>query len=123
MPLAALALLFAGAAAQAPPSIPDIDIIGAQGGQTPSPDAMILESALAGAAARPRLASAERRPPLVARNAIVSMQYESGALVITTAGRALGPGGDGDIIRVMNVASKVAVPATVVGPNLVRVSR
>ena len=45
----------------------------------------------------------------VERNAIVTLIYRSGALRISTEGRALGRGAPGDRIRVMNLSSKATV--------------
>ena len=63
------------------------------------------------------------KPVLVKRNAIVSMTYDTGALVITTTGRSLGQGGEGDMIQVMNGQSRKKVQAVVTGPDSVRVMR
>lgn len=61
-----------------------------------------------------------RAPTLVARNGLVSMEFLSGGLVITTEGRALEDGGAGALVRVMNLSSKRIVPAVVVAANTVR---
>lgn len=52
-------------------------------------------------------------PALVERNALVVLIYRSGALTITAEGRALGRGGAGDRIRVLNLSSRSAVTGTV----------
>lgn len=52
-------------------------------------------------------------PVLVDRNQLVVLSYVSGGLTITTEGRALGRGGAGDTIRVLNTASRVTVTATI----------
>lgn len=46
------------------------------------------------------------RPALVDRNQIVSLHYWAGGLAIQTEGRALARGAEGDLIKVMNLASK-----------------
>ncbi|QUS35929.1 flagellar basal body P-ring formation chaperone FlgA [Falsirhodobacter algicola] len=63
-------------------------------------------------------------PALVDRNQLVSLSFHSGTLSILTEGRALGRGGVGDVIRVMNLASRTTVTGRVtpdggviVGPN------
>lgn len=61
-----------------------------------------------------------RQPTLVARNAVVTMEFEKGALVISTEGRALEPGSFGDRVRVMNLGSKRIVSAFVTAANTVR---
>jgi flagellar basal body P-ring formation protein FlgA len=52
-------------------------------------------------------------PAVVERNAIVALIYDTGGLVITTEGRALDRAGPGDVIRVMNIASRTTVSATI----------
>jgi len=54
---------------------------------------------------RPVLAASLRRPALVERNQIVRLVYQTGALAIATEGRALGRGGAGEMIEVMNLSS------------------
>ena len=75
-------------------------------------------------AGRPILAADLGPPAVVDRNQIVPLVYQSGALAILTEGRALARGGVGDMIRVMNLASRstvsgrIAADGTVlVGPN------
>lgn len=48
-------------------------------------------------------------PALVDRNQIVALIYRSGTLTIAAEGRALQRGAEGDVIRVMNLASKSTV--------------
>ncbi|MDH3262675.1 MAG: flagellar basal body P-ring formation chaperone FlgA [Paracoccaceae bacterium] len=50
---------------------------------------------------------------IVERNALVVLVYRRGGLVITAEGRALGRGGPGDSLRVMNLASRTTVTGTV----------
>lgn len=52
-------------------------------------------------------------PRLVERNQLVTLAYESGALSIRTEGRALAAGAAGEVIRVMNLASRSTVLATI----------
>lgn len=52
-------------------------------------------------------------PTLVSRNQLVTLAYESAALRIETEGRALGSGGEGDIIRVMNLSSRATLMARI----------
>lgn len=56
-------------------------------------------------------------PTLIARNAIVSLEFARGPLLITTEGRALDSGAAGENIRIMNLSSKIILTATVTGPN------
>ncbi len=61
-----------------------------------------------------------RKPTLVKRNAIVQMEFAKGPMSISAEGRALDQGGMGDRIRVMNLASRRIVIATVTGTDNVR---
>ncbi|MDO9527451.1 MAG: flagellar basal body P-ring formation chaperone FlgA [Gemmobacter sp.] len=63
-------------------------------------------------------------PTVVDRNQIVALAYSVGPLTIQTEGRALARGGVGDVIRIMNLASRTTVSGRVlpdgsvaVGPN------
>ena len=62
---------------------------------------------------RPIQAGQLASPTLVSRNQIVTLAYESTALRIETEGRALGAGGAGDVIRVMNIASRATLTARI----------
>jgi len=75
-------------------------------------------------AGRPVRADDLGPPTMVDRNQIVPLTYRTGGLSITTEGRALARGGVGDVIRVMNLASRTTVSgligpdgAVVVGPS------
>ena len=52
-------------------------------------------------------------PAVVERNQIVLLVYAAGTLTITTEGRALDRAGPGDAIRIMNLASRNTVTATI----------
>lgn len=52
-------------------------------------------------------------PALVDRNQIVPLIYDVGGLRIATEGRALGRAGEGEVIRVMNLASRTTVSARI----------
>ena len=62
-------------------------------------------------------------PTLVHRNDIVSMTFRSGALGLRAEGRALGAGGQGERIEVMNLDSRLVVRALVTGVRQVEVRR
>lgn len=82
-----------------------------------------LETRRAIYAGRP-VALADLGPPtLVHRNDVVVMVYATGALGIRTEGRALDSGGAGEVIRVVNLASRQPVQAVVTGVNRVEVGR
>ncbi len=61
-----------------------------------------------------------KSPTLVARNAIVQMEFEKGPMIILAEGRALDKGSQGERIRVMNMVSKRIITATVTGADSVR---
>ncbi len=52
-------------------------------------------------------------PALIERNQIVSLVYRRGPLSILAEGRALGRGGVGDSLRVINIASRATVTGLV----------
>ena len=52
-------------------------------------------------------------PALIDRNQAVTLFYRSQVLTIATEGRALGRGGAGDQIRVMNMSSRSIVVGTI----------
>jgi flagella basal body P-ring formation protein FlgA len=95
------------------------------------PSGMVVDVAdLVGQAARRTLhpgrpiRSADLMPPIVvAKNRVVRMVYEVGALRLTARGRALGDGGAGAMIKVLNVDSKRTVDAIVIDNDTVAVVR
>lgn len=60
-------------------------------------------------------------PALIDRNQIVPLAYQSGALTILAEGRALARGGEGDVIRVMNLASRTTVSGRIAADGSVMV--
>lgn len=60
-------------------------------------------------------------PSIVARNQIVPLHFAAGPLAIEAEGRALDRGGAGDLIRVMNTASRKTVSGTVLPDGTVAV--
>lgn len=104
----------------------DITVVADENPNSPSAasDAVGLEARLTIYAGRPILAAELGAPSVIDRNQIVSIGYQSGGLAILTEGRALARGGVGDVIRVMNLASRTTVMGrispdgtVVVGPN------
>lgn len=73
-------------------------------------------------AGRPIRADDIGPPALVDRNQIVPLAYAAGGLTILTEGRALARGGAGDVIRVMNLASRTTVSGRVDASGQVRVT-
>ncbi len=66
-------------------------------------------------------ATVRAAPPTIARNALVMMEYRRGGLAITAAGRALGAGNEGTVIRVMNLDTRTTVFGTIVASGRVRI--
>ena len=62
-------------------------------------------------------------PAIVQRNQTVILTYAAGALTITAEGRALGRGGVGERIKVMNIASRTTVMGVVADDGSVRIQR
>lgn len=59
----------------------------------------------------------------IQRNTPVTLIYNSGILSIITDGRALEQGKIGDLIRVMNLESKITVVGTITGDGTVEVRK
>jgi len=68
-----------------------------------------LEARVVIYAGRPVRAADLGPPAIVERNQIVVLTYHAGGLAILTDGRALARGGVGDVIRVMNLTSRITV--------------
>lgn len=60
-------------------------------------------------------------PALVERNQLVTLAFSQGGLEIRAEGRALGRGAQGDLVRVMNLASRTTITGTVAASGLVTV--
>lgn len=60
-------------------------------------------------------------PALIERNQIVSLVFHQGGLRIETEGRALGRAGAGEMLRVMNMASKNTITGRVLANGSVHV--
>lgn len=72
-------------------------------------------------AGRPILADQIGPPALVQRNQTVLLIFRRGTLSILTEGRSLGRGGAGDVIKVMNIASRSTVSGVIGADGHVRV--
>jgi flagella basal body P-ring formation protein FlgA len=66
-------------------------------------------------------ASDLKRPTLVAKGSAVTMIFEVPGIALTSVGRALAEGGQGDTIAVLNPTSYRQVSAVITGPGTVRV--
>ncbi len=64
-----------------------------------------------------------RAPTMIDRNQIVEMIYRDRGLTLRSEGRALDRGAMGDLIRVMNLASRETVTGRVTGPGKLDMSR
>ena len=62
-----------------------------------------------------------KRPTLVAKGSTVTMIFEVPGIALTSVGRALAEGGEGDTIAVLNPTSYRQVSAVITGPGTVRV--
>jgi len=71
--------------------------------------ALGLEARVAIYAGRPVRQGDLGPPTLVQRNQVVALVYATGGLAIATEGRALARGSVGEVIRVLNLASRTTV--------------
>ncbi len=78
--------------------------------------ALGLETRVAIYAGRPVLQADLGTPTLVQRNQVVSLVYIAGGLAISTEGRALARGSEGETVRVINLASRTTVRGRI-GPD------
>ena len=62
-----------------------------------------------------------KRPTLVAKGSTVTLIFEAPGMRLTSSGRAMAEGGDGDTIAVLNPASYRQIQAIVTGPGTARV--
>ena len=86
----------------------DVTLVAAAipGALTTADAAMGLEARVAIYAGRPILANAIGPAAIIDRNQLVTLIFARGGLTIATEGRALGRGGVGDRVQVMNLASR-----------------
>lgn len=61
-------------------------------------------------------------PPMVLRNQVIRLHYSQGGMSITTEGRALEQGALGQVVRVMNLASRETLAGTVLADGSVEVA-
>lgn len=92
--------------------------------ETGDPTSLIgLETRVTVYEGRPVLEKLLRAPTLVERNQIVRLQFRRGEVYIATDGRALEQGRAGDVIRVLNQASRNTVTAEILPDGTLHVSR
>lgn len=93
---------------------PDVRVAPDKSGVLNDPaDVIGMESRVMLTKDRPLDPSQLTAPTLVARNQLVTLIYQRGPLRIEAEGRALGPGASGQVVRVMNNASRVTVSGRV----------
>ena len=78
--------------------------------------ALGLETRVAIYAGRPVRLADLGTPTLVQRNQVVALIFLAGGLAISTEGRAMARGSEGEVIRVINLASRTTVSGRV-GPD------
>jgi flagella basal body P-ring formation protein FlgA len=61
------------------------------------------------------------KPQVVHRDDNITLVYEVPGIMLTTRGKALEGGAEGDVINVLNVQSKRTIQGTVIGPNRVNI--
>jgi flagellar basal body P-ring formation protein FlgA len=96
----------------------DLTLVSAElPGALSDPDQAIgLEARVAIYAGKPLRPGDLGPPTLVERNQLVTLVYLSGSLAISTEGRALARGAEGDAVKVMNLGSRNTVTGRV-GPD------
>lgn len=87
-----------------------------QGALTDGSLALGKEARVAIYAGKPVRLSDLGPPTLVQRNQLVALIYRSGSLAISTEGRALARGSEGEVIRIMNIGSRTTVSGRI-GPD------
>jgi len=85
-------------------------------------DVIGLEARVALYAGRPIRQGDVGPPALIERNQIVSLVFEQNGLRITAEGRSLSRGAPGEVVRVMNMTSRVTVSGRVQSNGRVLVS-
>ena len=70
----------------------------------------------------PVRSSEVRRPVLASKGSLVTMVFRADQMTLTTRGRALEDGSEGDAIRISNSKSSAVVEGVVTGSNLVAVT-
>ncbi|MFN3845265.1 MAG: flagellar basal body P-ring formation chaperone FlgA [Paracoccaceae bacterium] len=103
-------------------------------------DISVVEAEIAGAPADPSVVAGQEArvvlypgrpirdgqfgpPAVIQRNQIVLLSYVEGTLAISTEGRALGRGGIGDLIPILNLSSRNTIQGRIMPDGSVRVSR
>lgn len=72
---------------------------------------------------RPILSDHVGLPAVIQRNQIVELSFAEGGLAITTEGRSLARGGVGEVIPIINLASKATITGQIQPDGTVRVGQ
>lgn len=80
-----------------------------------------MEAAVNLYAGRPIRPGDLREPAIVERNALVTLRYDHGGLIVVTEGRALDRAARGEALRVLNMTSRTTVTGWAAAPGLVDV--
>jgi flagellar basal body P-ring formation protein FlgA len=104
--------------AQAVIGADDLTLVEAEvpGALTDPSQALGLEARVAIYAGKPVRLSDLSAPALIDRNQVVTLIYLAGGLAISTEGRAMGRAAEGEVIKVINLASRTTVSGRV-GPD------
>jgi flagella basal body P-ring formation protein FlgA len=62
------------------------------------------------------------KPEMIRRDEAVTLLYEAPGILLTTRGKAMESGAEGDVINVLNVQSKRTVQGTISGPGRVTIA-
>lgn len=93
------------------------------GAATRPEEAVGLETRMPIYAGRPVVLATLGPAALIERNNPVLLRYISGRLVIETEGRALDRAAAGEVVRVMNLSSRLTVTGRAIAPGIVEVGR
>lgn len=97
----------------------DLRLVAGDGAVADPADVIGLEARRTLYAGRPVSLDDLGPPAIVERNEIVPLAYSRGGLQILSEGRALARGGVGEVIRVMNLASRTTIQGRVTTEGLV----
>lgn len=92
------------------------------GGLTALSQAVGLEARVMIYAGRPLRASDLGPPAVIDRNQIVTLRFRKGGLTIATEGRAMTRAGVGDVVRAVNLSSRLSVSGLVASDGSVLVT-
>lgn len=97
----------------------DLRLVAGEGAVADPADVIGLEARRTLYAGRPVSFDDLGPPAIVERNEVVPLAYSRGGLQILSEGRALARGGVGEVIRVMNLASRTTIQGRITAEGLV----